>query len=430
MLEQFKRYVTEQHLFSPEQQVLLAVSGGRDSVCMAHLMHAAGYRFSIAHCNFHLRPDDCDRDQQFVRQFADSFGVPFHTVDFDTRAYASSHGMGLEEAARRLRYDWFATLCAEQNYACLATAHHRDDSVETFFLNLMRGTGIAGLHGIRPLTWQGDMTVVRPMLCFLRADIDRYVEENGLEYVEDSTNSALDARRNRIRLQVMPLLRRLYPSVDATMQANIERLNDTERLYRAAVASLADRLVRPYCGPVPTANTVMVSIALDAIPEPRRTILYELLHPYGFNYSVTADILDGAQRTGSLFHSPTHDAVISRGNLIIGERHEPVTPVIAEDKDCFLKQKYSVIVDADTVRRPFTLRLWQTGDRFYPFGMTNSRKVSDYLKDRKLNRIEKRYVYVLVDADGRIVWIVGLCLDNRFRLTQSTSHTLRLSVKE
>ena len=430
MLEQFKSYVNGQHLFSSEQQVLLAVSGGRDSVCMAHLMHTAGYRFAIAHCNFHLRPGDCDRDQQFVVQLAESLDVPCYTVDFDTRDYASRHGQGIEEAARNLRYGWFAELCVGHGFYCLATAHHRDDSVETFFLNLMRGTGIAGLHGIRPVTQLNGMTVVRPMLCFQRADIDRYVEEQGLTYVEDSTNSAIDVRRNRIRLQLMPMLRKLYPSVDETMQANIERLNDTEHIYRAAIASLAERLVRPYRSPVPTVTTQMVSISLASIPEPRGTILFELLHPYGFNSSVVSDMLRCEQQTGKQFRSSTHDAVISRGSLIVAERRDPVPPDIVETEDVYFRVRHSVLIDADQARRPFSLRLWEAGDRFYPNGMPYRRKVSDYLKDRKLNRIEKHYVYVLVDAEGRIVWIVGLCVDNRFRLSQSTQHTLRLAISE
>ena len=250
MLTRFKDYITQQHLFSPGEEVLLAVSGGRDSVCMAHLFHQASIPFAIAHCNFHLRPGDCDRDEAFVRQRAPHYGVPGHVTHFDTRAVAAATGESIEEAARRLRYEYFASLLPLTPSKIVATAHHRDDSIETFFLNLFRGTGIAGLHGIRPVSElrikNFELKVVRPLLPFSRAEIDAYIEENHLEYVEDSTNSELDARRNQIRHRLMPLLRELYPSVDTTMAANIERLYDTELIYKEFIEKLRSQLITPY----------------------------------------------------------------------------------------------------------------------------------------------------------------------------------------
>ena len=221
MLQRFIDYTQQQHLFSPGEEVLLAVSGGRDSVCMAHLFHCAGVPFSIAHCNFHLRPGDCDRDEAFVRALADHYGVPCHVASFDTRSVASSTGESIEEAARRLRYEYFAQILEQSSnrtikQSVVATAHHRDDSIETFFLNLFRGTGIAGLHGIRPISElrmkNEELRIIRPLLCFSRAEIDAYVVENHLEYVEDSTNAELDARRNQIRHRLMPLLRTALPT--------------------------------------------------------------------------------------------------------------------------------------------------------------------------------------------------------------------------
>ena len=264
MLQRFIDYATQQHLFPQGQKVLLAVSGGRDSVVMTDLFHRAGIPFEIAHCNFNLRPGDCDRDEAFVRRMAERYGVACHVASFDTRAEAAATGESIEEAARRLRYEYFAQLSP-----LVATAHHRDDSIETFFLNLFRGTGIAGLHGIRPNSQfsilNSQFSIVRPMLCFSRADIDAYVAEHGLEYVEDYTNAELDARRNRIRHQLMPLLRELYPSVDDTMQANIERLHDTELIYRTYIDELRQRLIQPCPSRVPYLDLQMQAIDLQQL---------------------------------------------------------------------------------------------------------------------------------------------------------------------
>lgn len=435
MIRRLKEYINQQHLFSPEQQVLLAVSGGRDSVCMARLMHQAGYRFAIAHCNFHLRPGDCDRDQLFVQQLADSLQADFYTVDFDTHTFAEEQGMSIEEAARELRYRWFASLCDEHGFSCVATAHHRDDSVETFFLNLFRGTGIAGLHGIRPISTlrfsepSSTLTVVHPMLCFSRDEIDRCVVQRHYDYVEDSTNAIPDVRRNQIRMMLMPLLRQLYPSVDTTLLDNMERLHEAGQVYNAHIALLRNHLVRQCPPRVPTTQGTMVTVDLEHLPEPRGTILFELLHPYGFNADNVKRMLRNEVVTGKVFSSPTHDAVIDRGRLVVGERCEAVVPVIDESEERLSGDRVSVYVDADRLERPLRLCLWQGGERFYPFGMSERRKVSDVLKDKKINRLEKRHVWLLVDAADRIVWVVGVCLDNRFRVSNATQRVLHLSLK-
>ncbi|MBR1549327.1 MAG: tRNA lysidine(34) synthetase TilS [Bacteroidales bacterium] len=385
MLQRFIDFNRKQHLVPPGEKVLLAVSGGRDSVTMAHLFSQARIPFAVAHCNFHLRPGDCDRDELFVRRLADSYGVPFHSVSFDTRSHAASHGMGIEEAARHLRYSWFATLCRDHGYACVATAHHRDDAIETFFLNLFRGTGIAGLHGIRPVSAYGDTRLVRPMLCFSRADIDRYVEENRLPYVEDSTNALLDARRNQLRHRLLPLLRELYPSVDETMAANIERLHDAELIFRDHIETLRQQLLRPYPSRLRDLPFVIQALdlqALRALPTPL-TVLFELLRPYGFNAAQAADMLH-AKTTGKQFLSPTHIAEYHRGLLLLAPLAE----------EC---------VKGEGLERP-----WRPGDRFRPKGMKGSRLVSDFLKDLHLSRIEKAHVRLLVDADGHILSVVGL----------------------
>ncbi|MBP5341676.1 MAG: tRNA lysidine(34) synthetase TilS [Bacteroidales bacterium] len=446
MLDRFTQYIAEQHLVPPGGKVLLAVSGGRDSVCMAHLFHRAHIPFAIAHCNFNLRPGDCDRDQEFVRRLAEHYGAEFFTTSFDTRAVAASTGESIEEAARRLRYQYFAQLLKQSNNQTIeqwvvATAHHRDDSIETFFLNLFRGTGISGLHGIRPLSTQtirqsGNqaITVIRPLLCFSRSEIDDYIRRHQLSYVEDCTNLSLEHRRNRIRLQLMPLLRELYPSIDTTMAANIERFAQVEEIYDRTVAEMTARVGHMEQSPFGFKyHWYHISELLSL--SPCDTLLFELLRPYGFSSTAVGDIISAlsSAQTGARFLSQTHIALIDRDRLIVARYPLPasepkieISPVPLTD----VSREHVEHIDADLVRQPLTLRPWRPGDRFCPLGMPHQRRLSDFLKDCKISLLEKQRVYVLVDDLGRIVWVVGLRIDHRFRITDNTRRCLRLVVSD
>ncbi|MBR4229231.1 MAG: tRNA lysidine(34) synthetase TilS [Bacteroidales bacterium] len=446
MLERFRQHIERQHLFSDREEVLLAVSGGRDSVTLADLMHRCGIHFSIAHCNFHLRPGDCDRDQHFVQELAQRMGVEFFSSDFDTKRYAEQNTLSVEEAARVLRYNWFAELCRECHFGCLTTAHHRDDSVETFFLNLFRGTGINGLHGIRPETtiaYNGfSMRVVRPLLCFSRAEIDEYITARGLEYVDDYTNDLLDARRNRIRLQLMPLLRNLYPSVDDTIQADIERLHEAGLVVNDYVSKLRLQMVGNYEKRLKTFPFDIHAVDVAAIKtlNPQRTLLFELLKPYGFNSSTVDDILQSifSGHTGRQFLSSDYVVELHRNQLLIAPKISRTAPkiessLVERESGCRLplveeKHKGMVeFIDADKVCMPISVRPWNNGDRFCPLGMAGTRLVSDFLKDCGLSLIERRQTYILVDASDNPLWVIGLRIDNRYRITDTTKNVLRIA---
>lgn len=493
MLQRFLNYIAEQHLFTPGQEVLLAVSGGRDSVTLCHLMHSAGYPFAIAHCNFHLRPGDCDRDEAFVRQLAQHYEVKCYVAQFHTREMAARNKLSIEEEARKERYAFFARLLHEEGYPCIATAHHSDDSIETFFINLLRGTGIAGLHGIRPRSagpqemtdissadlspqempsahrtssrhentgGEGQRTsspgrVVHPLLCFSRAEIDTYVQEHNLTFVEDYTNHQLDYRRNQIRLQLMPLLRQLSPNFDRTMAANIEHIADAEQVYRQAIERTRTEIVHedPFVkGLFHIATSDILAL------NPRRTLMYELLSPFGFSLSIVDDLLVGLSHNSSQqFFSATHRLSKERDMLTIeplaslpDTRQHFLLPILQADAkgdtllipalklqwdvgimphSPFDKQQWKLpkeqaCFDLSQLKQPLLLRHWHEGDKFQPFGMTGFQLISDYLSDHKFSRRQKESVWLLCDADGEILWIVGHRASRHASLTANTQQTV------
>lgn len=435
MLKQFTAHIQQQHLLSQDQEVLLAISGGIDSVVLAHLMYSAGYRFAIAHCNFHLRPSDCDRDEHFVRQLAARYGVPFHVAHFNTMAEAERRGQGVEEAARFLRYNYFEQLIQQHEYASVFTAHHRDDVAETFFLNLMRGTGLAGLHGILPV--QGH--VVRPMLIFSREQITAYAQEHQLEHVEDVTNASLEYRRNQIRHLLMPLLRQLQPSVDETLQQTILHLQATEQLYQHLLQPYREQLIRHL-------DEGRIEVNLVGLPSDegfRCQMLFEILKPFGFKADIVSDILSATQ-SGKIFVSTAYSALLDRQKLIL----TPLASTSLNDidnvvlnvetiprEDFLLDLKHlpenMAVFDADKVAKPLTLRHWHEGDRFQPLGMKQGTQLlSDFFIDHKYTLWEKQEQLLLVDAHDQILWIVNRRTSHPSRVTPSTTTILQVSFQE
>lgn len=437
MQQRFEKFICQEHLFPDGGQVLLAVSGGRDSVTLCHLVASAGIPFAVAHCNFHLRPVDCDRDEAFVRRLADGYGVPCFVAQFDTLAYAAENHLSVEEAARNLRYAFFEQVRLEQGLSVIATAHHRDDAIETFFINLLRGTGLTGLRGI-PLR---NGNIVRPLLPFGRDEIDDYIRRNALDYVDDATNSQPLYLRNRIRLQLMPLLRSLAPSFDSTMQSTLQHLADADTVYRSAMQSMRDALLKP------DGNGYAVDVAALRSLDPLSTCLFELLRPFGFSSAVAAEVADALDaQSGKQFLSPTHRIVKDRDRLLIVPLAEPSAAeypvadvgalsmlplplhcsVAPNDSNTIRLPHSEAWFDLDRVHFPLTLRRWRSGDRFVPFGMKGSRLVSDLLSDLKLSLPDKERVWLLCDADGSVLWVVGLRASALAPVTRTTASVLRL----
>lgn len=422
-IRKVSQFIEEKHLLSFGDKVLVALSGGADSVALLRVLLRLGYACEAAHCNFHLRGEESVRDERFVRALAERLGVPLHVIHFDTNTYAVSHNVSVEMAARELRYDWFAKLRQECGAKVVAVAHHRDDSVETFLLNLVRGTGINGLQGIRPVN--GD--VVRPLLCVSRAEILDYLSSLGQDYVTDSTNLQDEFVRNKLRLNVIPMLETINPSVSDTIAETARRLSDVAQVYQEAIQAAKQRVM-------PDGKTIDIP-ALCREPG-AQNLLFELLYPLGFNAAQVNDVFRALHgESGRMFYSREWVLLIDRNRLIC----RPSGEVEPQPELCLERMEvnppFSVphnnkeaYVDAEKVQGELTLRKWQSGDKFIPFGMKGFKSVRNYLRDKKFSRFEKERQWVVCDGD-RIVWLVNERLDNRFRVTSETRFVINLKLK-
>lgn len=431
-LQNFKTYIEQHALFNSKDKILLAVSGGKDSVLMAHLFKLSGFNFGIAHCNFNLRADESQRDEAFVKLLALTLEVPFFVTHFNTKEFAVSHKVSTQMAARTLRYGWFEELRQREQYDYIALAQHQDDAVETVLLNLTRGTGIAGLHGILPKRDR----LIRPLLFLSSGDIAHIISKQQIEYVEDSSNLSTNYARNKIRLNVIPHLKEINPGLDETFRNNIQRFADTELVLQQVVSSLSEKIVKKRQG------KFYLSITEVKALNPKQLLLFELLRPFGFLEPVVAELLAGLDKqSGTTFFSHSHKIVIDRKHLIIDrlddhlglaknvlihpdqEKAEFLNSEITfrSSTDLNFERNSSIAyVDTDKLIFPLVLRSWQNGDKFKPIGMDRYKKLSDFFIDEKVPLTDKGQVPVLVNGNGEIIWIAGLRQDNRYKLTENT----------
>ncbi|WP_439880189.1 tRNA lysidine(34) synthetase TilS [Pontibacter sp. MBLB2868] len=439
MLQKVSGFIQSHDLCQPESKILAAVSGGIDSVVLCEVLHQLKYEFAIAHCNFGLRAEDAEADQQFVKKLAKKYDVPFYTENFNTRAFAEQEHISTQMAARNLRYQWFEQVRQQEAYDFIATAHHSNDTTETVLLHLTRGTGIAGLHGIPAKNGH----IIRPMLAVTKDDIFEFVTERKLIWREDVSNETTKYQRNKIRHEVIPVLKEINPSLEETMQHTAERVSHAEAIVAAYIENLREQSIKEaenafYIALLPLQNATGLPV-----------VLHELLRPFNFSYSVVlelAEALDGI--SGKQFASPTHTLVKDRDQLVITPRdlgsfgsvliQEGDTEVEAGNTVLSIKYieaaKYKLntkphvaALDADQLKFPLKLRAWQEGEWFVPLGMNGKKKISDFLIDKKIPANLKGQILVLV-SDQSIAWIVGQRLDNRFKVTDKTERVVEISM--
>ena len=433
MRDVVRAYIDKYQLLTVGKPVLVGVSGGADSIALLTVLVELGYSCIVGHCNFHLRGEESMRDEHFTETYARKLGLPFVKVDFNTRDYAAEHHLSVEMAARELRYAWFEEMRCVHDAQAIAVAHHRDDNVETVLMNLIRGSGIRGMSGIRPKNG----FVIRPLLSVARQEILQWLAERQLEYVTDSTNLSAAYTRNFIRLRVLPLLETINPSVRTAINRTAEHLAETESLFAYVMADARKRVFE-------AENRLSIK-ALMQYPSPK-TVLFELLKAFHFTPSSVDEIfLSLNKESGKLFFSSSHRLVKDRDCLLLsplaaaGEKEVyfltgeegswsgPIdlafSRIVRIEELHIQKDKDIAYFDLDKLKFPLVLRHWQQGDWFVPFGMQGRKKLSDYFSDKKFSRLEKEQVWLLCSGD-EVIWIVGERSDNRFRVECATKRCL------
>ena len=426
MKNKVQNFIVEKSLFSREDKLILGISGGADSVCLMHILLALGYRFDLAHCNFNLRGKESDEDEVFVQELAKKHQLKLHVKQFDTEGYAAENKISTQMAARDLRYAWFNHLLLTKNAKYIAIAHHENDDIETFFINLIRGSGLKGLLGISEKT----NSIVRPLMAITRDEIESYLDENKLRYRDDSSNSSVKYLRNKIRHELMPLLAEMNPSIQQTISEEMRILEGVSQVYSCKIEEVRKDLMQEKNGIVQFETSDLLAL------KPLHNYLYELLSPYGF---VTIDEIAKALKgqSGKQFFSNTHQLLVDREFIFISELDvkknvsitiEDMTKEIKHpiqlnfsktDNLEWIKNKNIAQLDYDKLQFPLTLRKWKKGDKFMPLGMQTFKKLSDFFIDNKFSILDKNKQWLLC-SNKDIVWVVGHRIDERYKLQSKT----------
>lgn len=426
----------------PYKAMLVALSGGADSVVLLHILVKQGIKCVAAHCNFHLRGEESNRDEAFVRDYCKRLNVECRVKDFDTERYAAEKRVSIEMAARELRYSWFEKLLDEYDLPCVAVAHHADDNTETFLLNLIRGTGIKGLCGMKSVNGR----VVRPLLGYSRDSIEAYCKINHLKYVIDSTNQSDDYTRNRIRHHIVPAMKELNPSVLSTMNGNMTRLESILRIFQKQYDQFVSQAVE-----IRENGFEIKMKSLTSLDE-KELFLFELLYTKGFTADSVEKIVRciDEKRFGREFATSGYELLIDRSALIVRQRvgscdnmeyeitadsnliDEPIKMRISQrevDDDFILSRHKSLVhLDFDKLKFPLSLRRWRKGDIFVPIGLKGVKKLSDFFVDIKLSRYAKEQVWLLTSADDEILWVVGHRISEKVKYTKHTKRIIEIEL--
>ena len=439
MQDKLKLYISENGLFGKADKLLLAFSGGVDSVVLAALLKNGGYDFELAHCNFKLRGKESDTDEDFCRDFAKKHKLKIHCVQFNTKTYVKESGSSVQMAARDLRYKWFKDLADKYKYDFVVTAHHANDNLETLLINLIRGAGINGLRGIP----NKQNLIVRPLLFAVKEEILAYAKKNKLKFRNDSSNDEVKYKRNYLRHEIIPGLKKLNPALENTFENNIRLFNQSAKIVKQFAVQKQKEIVTE------ENNSFKININKLLQEESAELLLFEWLSPLGYNSSQVEQIYRslGAKQSGKIFFSETHKTLIDRDFIFA----EPVEIKVSDkeflikDLNDFKKLPFKLNADVSAAKKiiiarqiaqidfekqlfPLKVRKWKAGDKFMPLGMNGFKKISDFLINQKLNRFEKENVWLLLNKKD-IVWVIGYRLDERYKIKPGTKKILKLELK-
>ncbi|WP_138433554.1 tRNA lysidine(34) synthetase TilS [Winogradskyella algicola] len=443
MLESFKSHIEEHFPFLKNARNVIAISGGIDSVVLAHLCHKLNFNFALAHCNFNLRGKESDADEAFVLELGEQLDVEVFIQNFDTEVYAEENKCSIQMAARELRYDWFSELAQQLNFDYILTAHHADDNLETFLINFTRGTGLNGLTGIPEL----NDNIARPLLPFSRAIIEAYAKAEHITWREDLSNASRKYLRNKLRHDVVPVLKKINPQLLDSFQSTLAYLNDTADIVEESLNAVAKRAITDI-----DENHITFKVSEFKKVNNPKAYLFEMFKDYGFSaWNDVVNLLDA--ETGKYVTSSTHkltkhrefliltnchseldseslsELFLTKSDIKIGKVQTPIGILFFDEADALKDNTQTKIyVDLEKLKYPLELRQWQTGDVFHPIGMKGKKKVSKYLKDEKLIPIEKENTLVLT-SENKIVWVVGGRADDRFKVTNQTNRILKIELK-
>jgi tRNA(Ile)-lysidine synthase len=440
MTGEFKKFILENNLIKPGDKILLAVSGGIDSMVMAHLFLGQYYNIAISHCNFSLRGSESDKDEDMVRNYATKNNIPFFVTRFETKAFAKKNKLSVQMAARDLRYKWFEEIREKNGYELIAVAHNLNDNIETLLINLIRGTGLAGMTGMKPVS----NNIIRPLLFATRQSIQTYRDQNKIVYREDRSNADTKYIRNKIRHLVIPVLKEINPSIEQTLNETAERFAGFNEIVTEYIAHLRENISEE------KEQHVTFNMNLLKNHQHNKVVLFELFKPYGITNSLLID-LDKviAGKTGGQIITDTHRIIKNRNEIIVSDEeflketsytiNETesfcIFPGISSARNVRITDTYEIssdpnfaCIDSQKVSYPMLIRKWKPGDYFYPLGMKQKKKLSNYFIDNKYSIFDKQNIFIL-ESDGKIVWIIGDRIDDRFKITGETKNGLLLKAK-
>ncbi|NOT77061.1 MAG: tRNA lysidine(34) synthetase TilS [Cyclobacteriaceae bacterium] len=436
MLKPFKEFISLHNLVDTGDRILLAVSGGLDSMVMLDLFRKAGFKIAVAHCNFGLRGKASDEDQTFVSHFCSSSGISFFTQRFETKNYAEEKGLSIQMAARDLRYQWFDNVMDQEKFHWLATAHHLNDNIETVLMRWVKGSNLDQLTGI-PVK---NEKVIRPLLFAKREDILAYAKKEKIQWREDISNESDDYQRNFIRHQVIDKLKEINPSLEETFSSSLDKIKGAHEIMQRGLGQLKDSMTRMEGDKLYIDKNLLMLLQHPAF------VIYEWLRPYGFEWDRCVQLVEATQ-SGKQFFSSTHQAVVDREFIIVSPQKERLTEILIEEGQdkaalgpwmlAIKAHKGSKIetkkthgtFDLGSIKFPVVWRKWRTGDSFFPLGLGHKKKVSDFLIDEKISMLEKNDATV-IESGGEIVWVVGLRVDDRFKVTAQTKSILEIKLTQ